>query len=105
MTVGILVMQQWCVVDLPSPELVCGWYVVYPNLSWKTMMVNFLHVLCFLTGAIAGANAHFNPGEGPIFLDDVQCSGIEASLLSCVSSPVYSHNCHHSEVAGASCQS
>ena len=58
-----------------------------------------------LTGAIALARAYIGHGEGPILLDDVHCFGSEANLLSCVSSPVYSHNCQHSEDAGVSCQS
>ena len=62
-------------------------------------------VYIYFTGAIAHAAAYFGPGEGPIVLDNVHCSGTEKFLLSCVSSPVYSHNCHHSEDAGVSCQS
>lgn len=74
----------------------------------KTILVDndgFVYMYSFFTGAIAHTNAHFNPGKTPIFLDDVQCSGIEASLLSCVSSPIYSHDCEHSDDAGVSCQS
>ena len=55
-------------------------------------------------GAVAYTNAYFNAGTGPIYLDDVECSGTETSFLSCVSSPVLSHNCQHSDDAGVSCQ-
>ena len=58
----------------------------------------------FIPGAIARSNAHFGSGTGPIVLDDVQCSGDEARLLSCPSRPIYIHNCLHSDDAGVSCQ-
>ncbi|MBI5104993.1 MAG: scavenger receptor cysteine-rich domain-containing protein, partial [Solirubrobacterales bacterium] len=36
----------------------------------------------------------------PIWLDDVQCVGDEASLASCPASPWGQHNCVHGEDAG-----
>ena len=42
-------------------------------------------------------------GNGPIVLDDVQCSGGEQSLLECNSSALLAHNCRHYEDAGVIC--
>ena len=95
MTVGITKMQQWCVVNLASPLGVC-------HLS-TTLEETVMDVFTFSPpGAVAHSAAHFGPGAGPIFLDEVDCSGTEANLTSCPH--IHDHNCRHSEDAGVSCQ-
>nr|XP_054763722.1 deleted in malignant brain tumors 1 protein-like [Lytechinus pictus] len=65
-------------------------------------------VICSQLGlgqaAAAARNAVFGPGFLPIFLDDMQCNGTEASLLECESMGIHSHNCHHNEDAGVVCR-
>ena len=40
-----------------------------------------------------------------IWLDDVECDGNETTILNCAANdPLGSHNCRHSQDAGASCQ-
>ena len=53
------------------------------------------------TGAIAQGQAHYGAGTGPIFLDDLACTGQEDSLFNCTHDPT--HNCNHIEDAGAVC--
>ncbi|KAI4872548.1 hypothetical protein NFI96_003105 [Prochilodus magdalenae] len=49
------------------------------------------------------SDAHFGPGSGPIWMDDVDCSGSESTLKSCSSLASSKHNCDHSKDAGVIC--
>ncbi|KAL8176298.1 UNVERIFIED_CONTAM: hypothetical protein K2H54_030365 [Gekko kuhli] len=51
----------------------------------------------------APREAHFGEGSGRIWLDDVKCKGIEASLLDCNLRHWGEHNCNHEEDAGVVC--
>ena len=64
-----------------------------------------LYINCyFIAGATARCCAAFGQGTGVIFLDDLRCTGNEASLFSCPNSGIGIHNCAHSEDAGVVCQ-
>ena len=52
------------------------------------------------SGAQARRDAFFGTGRGPIFLDDLNCTGNESDLFECVSI----NDCGHSEDAGVICQ-
>ena len=52
--------------------------------------------------ATAHSNARFGQGTGPIFLDNVACTGEEDNLTSCTYDP-NTADCFHSEDAGVSC--
>ena len=63
--------------------------------------------LCMFThqiGAVAFGNAHFGAGVGPIYLDDVKCSGSESKLSYCSSRSIIYCYRGHSEDAGVRCQ-
>ncbi|XP_038608943.1 LOW QUALITY PROTEIN: soluble scavenger receptor cysteine-rich domain-containing protein SSC5D [Tachyglossus aculeatus] len=46
---------------------------------------------------------YYGSGAGPIWLDDVSCSGHEASLAECPAPPWGEHNCDHEEDVGLTC--
>ncbi|RXN32439.1 scavenger receptor cysteine-rich domain-containing group B -like protein [Labeo rohita] len=47
--------------------------------------------------------AHFGPGRGPIQMDNLKCTGTEATLTQCSHIAWNVHNCDHSEDAGVTC--
>ncbi|XP_072298074.1 scavenger receptor cysteine-rich type 1 protein M130-like isoform X2 [Eucyclogobius newberryi] len=52
---------------------------------------------------LAPTSAHFGRGEGPIWLDNVECSGDELALSQCKHPKFGFNNCGHGEDAGVIC--
>ena len=46
---------------------------------------------------------HFSAGSGPIWLDDVSCTGMEVALSYCRTKGWGKNNCHHGEDASVVC--
>ncbi|NWJ07908.1 DMBT1 protein, partial [Crypturellus undulatus] len=72
--------------------------------DWQPMHAD---VVCRQLGCGAAHSAPtaaaFGPGDGPIWLDDVKCTGREAALAECRTKAWGEHNCDHGEDAGVVC--
>ncbi|EDV27499.1 uncharacterized protein TRIADDRAFT_53245 [Trichoplax adhaerens] len=82
---------------------------IYYNNRWATVCGDHFglaeaHVVCRQLGFL-GASAVQNYGAeyGTIYLDDVNCTGVEPSLASCQHRGWGIHNCHHSADVGVNC--
>lgn len=65
----------------------------------------FCRLLGFPDANLAVFGSTFGPGSGPVWLDDLQCSGNEPSFFQCQHLPIGRHNCQgHSGDAGIMCE-
>ena len=67
-----------------------------PQINWSVI---YLHS----TATSAPGQATFGPGTGAIVLDQVSCSGSEASIFDCPHGGLNIHDCSHFEDAGVIC--
>ena len=85
---------------------------VYHNGTWGTVCddgwdINDAHVVCrqlgFPSATSAPHRARYGQGSDPIWMDDVQCQGGEASLFDCTHNGWGIENCSHGEDASVDC--
>nr|XP_055049773.1 scavenger receptor cysteine-rich type 1 protein M130-like [Misgurnus anguillicaudatus] len=85
---------------------------VFQNGRWGTVCddswdINDATVVCRQVGCGKALNANseasFGQGSDPIWLDNVECSGSESSIIQCKHNGLGSHNCGHHEDAGVIC--
>ena len=99
-------------VKLVGPSRCSGRVEVYHSDSWGTVCDDQwstanAEVVCreLDCGTVLEAKkgAFFGEGKEEIWLDDVQCTGHESSLLKCEHRPFGQNNCGHGEDAGVVC--
>ena len=85
---------------------------VYHNGAWGTVCddswdINDANVVCRQLGysraTSANEKAAFGEGSGPIYYDEVACTGTEARLTDCDHRGIGNHDCAHYEDAGVVC--
>ncbi|XP_039877044.1 T-cell differentiation antigen CD6-like [Simochromis diagramma] len=86
---------------------------VWKNEQWGTVCddhwdLNDAHVVCAQLGCgyalnVTGQAGLFPPGKGPIYLDDLNCTGNEENLWSCPATREEDQDCGHKEDAGVVC--
>ena len=95
-------------------SLLEGRVEVYHNNSWGSVCddewdITDATVVCQQLGLFmatsAPGQAAFGPGSGPIWYDNVGCTGSETNLTQCSHTGIGVHNCSHSEDAGVVCAS
>ena len=88
-------IQMW-LADSQDSQALVGTFYVSVNLN------NVIILHCSLADSTAYGNAFFGQGSDiNIAMDDVGCTGSEASLFSCAHTT--NHNCGHTEDAGVQC--
>jgi len=81
------------------------------NGGWGTVCGDFFstvetRVVCRMLGFASGTkidNSNYTTSAGPIWLDDVRCSGAERDISECSHSGWAVHNCQHREDVAISC--
>ena len=85
---------------------------IYHNGEWGTVCddgwdFNDAQVVCKQLGygpaVVARRNAYYGQGSGQIWLDNLNCVGIEMTIEICLHHGWGNHNCFHGEDAGVKC--
>lgn len=97
---------------MDGPNRCSGRVEVFYGQQWGTVCgdswdIRDAEVVCQQLGCgkalSTPASAYFGKGSGPIWLDDVNCTGTETALSKCETSLWGAHNCSHGEDAGVVC--
>ena len=87
---------------------------IKPNNTWGTVCDDHwddrdAQVVCrqLGLGVYGTATSQFSPSASPsvpIWLDDVNCNGLENNLMECQHNGIGNHDCDHHEDAGVICE-
>ena len=90
----------WPVASLDTPDSVCNPHYQSINCFSLTLQIN--NSTSTLVDAVAYSNARYGQGTGPIWLDNLACTGVEYNLTNCTYDPDTT-DCRHFEDAGVLC--
>ncbi|XP_026174460.1 scavenger receptor cysteine-rich type 1 protein M130-like [Mastacembelus armatus] len=112
LSIGLSLLTECEKIQLVGPSRCSGRVEVYYRDSWGTVCddhwsIASADVVCreLNCGTVLEAkkSAFFGEGKDDIWLDDVQCTGLEPSILKCSHRPLGENNCGHAEDAGVVC--
>lgn len=118
LTVHYIYSKSFCILSAGNVRLVngnnscAGRVEVYYRGEWGTVCDDYWSltntaVVCRELGCDDTSKtmraAHFGPGSGQIWMDNVFCSGSESSIFNCSQSEMGDHDCEHSEDVGVIC--
>ncbi|XP_078088984.1 scavenger receptor cysteine-rich domain-containing protein DMBT1-like [Mustelus asterias] len=93
-----------------GPDLCSGRVEIYQNSSWGTICNHNWDIVdgsivCrqLNCGVAVSVNTSFAPGVDPIWLDNVECVGTEATISECPTDQRNISNCTHIQDAGVTC--
>lgn len=95
-----------------GPNRCSGRVEVFYGQQWGTVCddswdISDAEVVCQQLGCgralSTPVSAYFGEGSGPIWLDDVNCTGTETALSKCETALWGVHNCSHRQDAGVVC--
>ena len=78
---------------------VCDDFWDYQDAQVVCRQLNFSYAVAALSAAVFGV------GEGPIWMDNVECNGTESRIGECQRASLDTVNCGHHEDAGVICSS
>lgn len=81
-------------------QQICRGVVLILSLSLSPFLS--LSLSLSMSVVLARSRAYFGAGRGPIFLDDLRCTGREPNISSCPADQ-NTFDCSHTEDAGVSC--
>ena len=84
---------------------------IFLNGTWGTICDDLFnseaaYVVCKqlgLSGGIAANDLEYGGGFGEIWIDNINCTGEESTILDCEMNPIGDHNCGHHEDVGVIC--
>ena len=112
LTVSFAVVQQPKPIRLQGGTVNEGRLEIFHDGRWGTVCDDYFYasavtVACRQLGFSGGHrltdSLSVSPGSGPIWLDDVNCTGSESALGQCPHSGFGTHNCYHFEDVILSC--
>lgn len=71
-------------------------------LKFNALML-FIIIISIILGATVRSQTTIGSGLGPVFYDDVQCTGSELTLHDCPKAPLEENSCSHSNDVGVTC--
>ncbi|XP_078089116.1 scavenger receptor cysteine-rich domain-containing group B protein-like [Mustelus asterias] len=93
-----------------GPDQCSGRVEIYQNSSWGTICnhnwdIVDASIVCrqLKCGVAVSVNTSFAPGVDPIWLDNVECVGTEATISECPTGQRNISNCTHIQDAGVTC--